>query len=294
MSLYLKFITAAFQPRSFFVPMASVILGTGLADLVSLINGQLFISCFVLVALAQISLNLANNYQSAFIDTQRDHKFSAHVQRLQYKLLTLTYIVTGVFVTALIVCFVASRGLALLDGILVLLIALPLAITVRLKTLYTKQQLTPYAMVATIFYSLCYGLLPAISSFYLHTATVTVYSLVLAICCALLTTLPFLSEQALTIIKQTDNQTNDKPQLSENLKWQKLILITATICTAAAIYFLNIPLLAGIFILALPSLVATIATVEHLPDVDIARSQATKVAVTTFAFWVLFTVGMLL
>ncbi|NMP15682.1 hypothetical protein [Thalassotalea sp. Y01] len=292
MSIYLKFISGAFQPRSLFIPMASIILGTGLSALQWPVDGSLFASCIVLVIIAQTALNLAGNYQAAYVN----HANATQQQGDRVALLRLSYAMAMLFAIGFILLLSVSVGFAMPSILLSLSLLIPFAITVRMKTLFSKAQLYQYKKVHMSFWALANGFLPCVIAFYLHTAHISDYSVAAAACAALLALLISLSKQALFIIEQHQLiEAGQLPQsLATNLKWQKLVVITTSLATAATIYWLSIPYLAGICILALPSIVATIATVEHLPEPDIASAQTTKVQIAYFAYWVLFIVGVML
>ncbi|MDN3653473.1 hypothetical protein QWY77_12040 [Thalassotalea ponticola] len=298
MGLYLKLLAGAIQPRDVFIPMASLIVGTGLSALQWPVDGALFSSCIILVFLGQLALNLASNYQQAFVNNRKDPQTNLHQHALtsQMALRRLSYISAMIFAVLLWLLIKTSVGFSATIALLTVALLVLFATAIRLKTLYSNQQLYSYSKRHLAAYATGNALLPCLISFYLQTAQITDYVLAVAFCVALLALVAGLSKHINEFIKCHPllNSDNLPPSLITMLVTQFVLLIITIALTTLAIYALNIPWLALIYILALPALFAANITVKHIPEADIAKAQLTKVQLAYFAFWVLFIVGVMI
>lgn len=298
MPVVVNLFLAAIQPRTFFLPCAAIILGSGLAAFAGIVDGALFSGLFLLTIFAQISVNLANDYQRAFIthaDAIKDSR-SAIQYKVRNQMLKLILGCFFVFVLGLIILTHLSTGGSVLGYAFIAISGVLLLSILRLKTRYKKTINRHIDKTSMLCQFLLSGFFPATLSYHLHTSTLPFHMILLALCCGLLSLSSLFAEH----ISQQVNINSPviagrlPPPLKLALMWQKIIIIATTVLTGLTIYITGIPFLSGIFILALPALIATIATVEHLPESDISAAQITKIQIACFAFWVLFVVGMML
>ncbi|MEW6997577.1 hypothetical protein AADZ86_07725 [Colwelliaceae bacterium BS250] len=300
MPIIVNLFLAAIQPKTFFLPCAAIILGSGLAALNGVVDGVLFSSLLIITILTQITFNLANDYQRAFltnssvVNSKNPKIFTARGQML--KLILGCYITT---MLALMGLTYTSTTSANTGYVLLATIVISLLIILRVKTSaqQPKQTLELTLKPVTIFAQLSLvGALPTVVSYYLHTAQLPFDIMMVAFICGLLSLLVLLATQIKEFIKASpaiDSAAIPKP-LKHLINAQKIVLISTVIATALFIYFAYIPQLSGFFALSLPSIYAAIVTIEHYPETDVATSQVTKISISCFAYWVLFVIGMML
>ncbi|OUS31818.1 hypothetical protein A9Q98_02520 [Thalassotalea sp. 42_200_T64] len=300
MPVVIHLFLAAFQPRTFFLPCAAIILGSGLAALSGVVDGALFVSLLMLTVLAQITLNLAQDFQKAFIThapafnaNKPGSNIRMAVRQQMLKLMLGCYFVLVMGLTLL--CHFSIGG-SVMGYALIAIIAVLMLMILRTKTQTGLTENSSISTSSIVCQFLLVGFTPALVSYHLHTSGITIHVALFAACCGLLSLLALFSEQLCEQIRVNTPISSDNlpAAMAKNIIWQKSIIISVVVLTGGFIYLSDLPLLSGIFILALPSLIATVATIEHLPEEDIAESQKTKVAIAGFAFWVLFIVGMML
>lgn len=298
MPIFINLLLSAIRPITFFLPCAAIILGSGLAAFSGVVDGPLFSGLFLLTIFAQISVNLANDYQRAFI-THADaikNSRSAIQYKVRNQMLKLILSCFFVFLFGLILLSHLSTGGSIHAYILIAICAGLLLTILRVKTRYKKTVESKINKASLLGQFLLLGFIPTTLSYHLHTSTTPSHVILFAICCGILSLASILSEHIAEQVKSNSPVVVGQlpPPLKHALLWQKIILILATVFTALAIFITNIPFLSGIFILALPALFATVVTIEHLPEDDIANSQISKIKIACFAFWVLFIVGMMI
>ncbi|TRX53396.1 hypothetical protein [Thalassomonas sp. M1454] len=299
MPIFINLLLSAIRPITFFLPCAAVILGAGLAAFNGVVDGGLFISLLILTIVGQVTFNLANDYQRAFITAAQKAKIKANSEILYKTRKQMLQLILGCFLTMIfslgLLSFAAING----SGIALLIIAfyafLMLSV-LRQKSKKAKPLYAKLTIVNALVYATLSAVIPLTLTYYLHTAQLPIDVVIVAIIAGLVSLMLLLSEQIKEqIIAHTPVVAEQMPkQISTQLLQQKVIIIISAIATLLFIYFAYLPLTAGLFIMALPSLYATIMTLEHYPESDVAQSQTTKTAIAGFAYWVLFTIGLML
>ncbi|KGJ99216.1 hypothetical protein [Thalassotalea sp. ND16A] len=300
MPVVINLFLAAFQPITFFLPCAAIILGSGLAALNGVVDGPLFVSLLMLTVLAQITFNLAQDFQKAFLThapafnaSKPGSNIQMAVRQQMLKLMLGCYFTLVLGLTLL--CHFSIGG-SVIGYALIAITAVLMLLILRTKTRSGSKDSNRISTASIIGQFLLVGFIPVIVSYHLHTSDLSIYLVLFAVCCGVLSLLALFAEQLCEQIRDNTPVASDNlpAVIAKNIIWQKSIIISVVVLTGGFIYLSDVPVLSGIFILALPSLIATVATIEHLPEEDIAVSQKTKVAIACFAFWVLFIVGMML
>ena len=294
MPVVINLLLAAIQPRTFFIPCASIILGSGFAAYSGIVDGNLFLSLLLLTILAQVIFNLSNDFQQAFVNnaSQQKNPVQGKIKQQMLKLILACFLVWCLGLTALMSVSVNGGATAYL--LVMALFLLVLAI-VRFKTLFKSDNSKPTSALNLLVYGVISGVLPTLISYYLHTSELNIIITLLAINCGLLASSLVLSQKIVSqLILQSSKQIGVlTAAVATTLKWQKIIVISSTFMTGLIGYYFALPFLTWCFIFALPSIVATIATIEHVTEIDVAQSQFTKLCIAIFAYWVLWVAGLM-
>lgn len=299
MPIFINLLLSAIRPITFFLPCAAVILGAGFSAFHGVVDGGLFVSLLMLTVLGQVTINLANDYQRAFITAAQKANVKANSEVLYKTRKQMLQLILGCFLTLVLslglLSFAAING----SGLALLIIgicALLMLSVLREKTRKAKPLYEKLTIKNTLSYAILSAIVPLTLTYYLHTAQLPLSIVLIAVVVGLVTLMHLLSEQiSEQIAEHSPVVAEHMPkEISTQLLCQKIIIISAALATFLYIYFAYIPLTAGLFIMALPSLYAPIMTLEHYPESDVAKSQTTKIAIAGFAYWVLFTVGLML
>ncbi len=296
MSMYINLFLSAIKPLSFFLPCSAIIFGSGLAAFNGVVDGVLFTSLLVISILGQISLNLANDYQRAFLTYSRtsstNNERHKQVRISMLKLLLGCYLV---FLLSLILLSALTLEDSILSYVLVIGIAVSTLTVFRLKTRgvpVLHKAIDGMQLLSQFFIA---GLLPSLLAYHLHTASMSGEVLLIAGVFSLATLLPYFSDRVLAIISKHDPVRSDQMPtiLTQTLKLQKLVMALLVICVLSLILLGLTPILVCFSLIASPSLFASCMTLQHFPEVDTAQSQKSKVTLATFVFAVLFIVGLM-
>ncbi|QDP00133.1 hypothetical protein [Thalassotalea sp. PS06] len=304
MSLYLQLFLGAIRPRSFFLPCSAIILGCGMAAYEGIVDGGLFAGLLFITMLGQVVVNLASDYQRAFIihaSKRNDGAINKH-QQLQGTMLRLILGLFVIFCIALGGLSFASTSVAPVSMTLMVVCCLLMLSVLRHKTrrgLPTDR----FGQIASLsVMALLSGALPFLISHYLHTANLQAIDILIAVATSCLALMTWFSEQIMLRLSSHENMqisaddsplVQSPPAIGNLLNAQTIVLVLAVVTTLSLIFAEQLPLLSLAFIFALPSLAATIITTRHLPDFDTAQSQMTKTGIASFSYWVLFTVGLM-
>lgn len=296
-SVFINLFLASIQPRSFFLPCSSIILGSTLAAFYGVTDGALFSSLLMLTILAQMCINLSQDYQRAFVrsDSAANHEQNAIKVKVSRQMLILMLSCFLIFTLALIAVVHVNLPGNLLAFSMALIGCALLLMAIRVNTRIQNSSGTMPSIGGLFLHVVCIAILPITLSFYLHTAQLNITIAMIALNAALLSCLSPFSQQLITNI-QTEGSVsmeNLPKSISQLLTIQTVILVSTSIVSLMNIYFLDLPISTVIFIFALPSMAATIATVKHIPEVDIAQAQKTKITLAAFAYWVLFCAGIM-
>ena len=299
MPVAINLFLSAIRPITFFMPCAAIILGAGLSAYSGVVDGSLFISLLILALLAQITVNLADDYQRAFITNAQaldqqspSSQKQLHVRHQMLKLILGCFLVFTLGLTVL--SKMTTDGSFLAYG-LTALSALIMLMILRIKT-RQPGNVKAISFSSIFAHVLLLGFSPTLVSYYLHTSQLSYTVVGLSFCSGLL---------ALTVlfIRNCKQQINIEPSInSENLtpafkillNVQLVIVAIVFISVLAIIYLGQLPLFSGLLIFTLPSFVGSIMTVKHMPEEDVVQTQITKIIFTGFAFWILFVIGLML
>lgn len=299
MPVAINLFLSAIRPITFFLPCAAIILGAGLSAHSGVVDGPLFVSLLTLALLAQVTINLGDDYQRAFITNaaalnqkSQSSQKQMHVRYQMLKLILGCFLLFGVGIITL--CKMSTDGSFIAYG-LAGLTAMILLMILRIKTRQASV-FKPISITSITANILLLGFLPTLVSYYLHTSKFN-YSVVgLAFCAGFLV----LSVLFTGNIKQqisndaNINSENLTPAFKLLLNVQLVLIALVFLCTLAIIYFAQLPLFSGLFIFTLPSFIGSIMTIKHLPEEDVAQTQINKLIFTCFAFWILFVIGLML
>ncbi|WOH35964.1 hypothetical protein RI844_11285 [Thalassotalea fonticola] len=299
MPVAINLFLSAIRPITFFLPCAAIILGAGLSAYSGVVDGPLFVSLLTLALLAQITINLGDDYQRAFITSaavlNQQSQSSQKQMHVRYQMLRL---ILGCFILfsigIIILCKMSTDGSFIAYG-LAGLCAMILLMILRIKTRQASVS-KPISIAAIMANILLLGFLPTLVSYYLHTSKFN-YSVVgLAFCAGLLVlSVLFTGNLKQQITKDAGiNSENLTPAFRLLLNVLLVLIAVVFSFTLAIIYFAELPLFSGLFIFTLPSFVGSIMTVKHLPEEDVTQTQISKLIFTCFAFWILFVIGLML
>ncbi|TKB45353.1 hypothetical protein [Thalassotalea mangrovi] len=305
MSLYLQLLLGAIRPRSLFLPCSAIILGSGLAAFEGYVDGALFASLLFVTMFAQIIVNLAGDYQRAFIIHARNSEQSGQANKHQQLQASMLKLILGLFVLFCIAIgslTLTSTGVAPVSLTLLILCCLLLLSVLRHKTRRGLPTDRFGQILSLLVMALLSASLPFLLSHYLYTASLQSIDLLIAIAAGCLALMTWFSEQimlrfATQNVSQIDADATplvqSQPAINNLLNAQMISLIVAVLLTLTLIIIAQLPILTFAFIFAIPSLAATIITTRHLPDFDTAQSQLTKTGIASFSYWVLFVIGLM-
>lgn len=299
MPVVINLFLSAIRPITFFLPCAAIILGAGLSAYSGVVDGSLFISLLTLAVLAQITVNLADDYQRAFITNAQalnqqspSSQKQMHVRHQMLKLILGCFLV---FTLGLIVlCKMTTDGSFIAYG-LTALSAIMMLMVLRIKTRQSGV-IKAFSITAAFAHVLLLGFLPTLISYYLHTSHFSYSVIGLAFCSGLLALTMLFSSNSKQQIKvdSTINSENLTPTFKLLLNVQLAIVALVFVLALSIIYLGQLPLFSGLFIFTLPSFIGSITTVKHMPEEDIVQTQISKIIFTGFAFWILFVIGLML
>ncbi|WP_068547798.1 hypothetical protein [Thalassotalea crassostreae] len=272
-------------------------MGSTLAAFYGVTDGALFSSLLMLTILAQMSINLSQDYQRAFVrsDIVSRNKQNAIKVKVSRQMLMLILSCFLVFTLTLIAVIHINLPGNLIAISMALMGCALLLMTIRVNT-RTQSSSGPMPSIEGLFlHVVCIAILPITLSFYLHTAQLNTTIVMISLNAALLSCLSPFSQKLIANIQAEGSVSMESlpSSVSQILTIQTVILISTSIVSLMNIYFLDLPISTMIFIFALPSMAATIATVKHIPEVDIAQAQKTKITLAAFAYWVLFCAGLM-
>ena len=299
MPVVINLFLSAIRPITFFLPCAAIILGAGLSAYSGVVDGSLFISLLTLAVLAQITVNLADDYQRAFITNaqalNQQSPYSQKQMHVRHQMLKLILGCFLVFTLGLIVlCKITTDG----SFIAYSLTALSAMIMLMILRIKTRQPgvLNAISITAVFAHVLLLGFLPTLISYYLHTSGFNYSVIGLAFCSGLLTLTMLFSRNSKQQIKadSTITSVNLTPAFKLLLNAQLLIVAIVFVLALGIIYLGQLPLFSGLFIFTFPSFIGTIMTVKHMPEEDVVQAQTSKTIFTIFAFWILFVIGLML
>ncbi len=299
MPIIINLFLSAIRPITFFIPCAAIILGCGLAAFQGIVDGALFSSLLILTVLAQVTFNLVNDYQRAFV-THTNSAIAPSTNPILYKarkqMLQLILGCFLIFTFALGLLSFAAIGGSSITLAIIAATSFIFLLILRVKTRKANPLNGSLNPIELILHILLYGLFPVSISYYLLTSSLPINIAFIALNTGLLASMHLLSEninQQININAPV-NSDNMPAAISRLLMQQKVLLIAAALLSLGYIYFILVPLTSVLFFLALPSLYATIVTIQHYPEEDVATSQSSKTAIAIFAYWVLFVIGLML
>lgn len=297
MNIYLNLFLSAIKPITFFIPCSAIILGSGLAAFFGVVDGGIFSSLLLLSLIAQITINLANDYQRAFIcfapSQGANKQKQMHVRMSMLKLILGSYFLFSI--SLLLLTVTAVTGAPIAYGLSVSL-AIALLAFIRIKTRYKPSKIEHLPVSGMSIQFLFIGLGPVLLSYYLYTVTLSIDVIILAGLFALSTILSLLAERVVEITDQLQPIQFDAipSSLKNTFQLQKAIIAIISIIIITLISIGSLPILTCFALMATPSLFATCMTLESFPESDMAVSQKTKLNISLFAFWVLFIVGLMM
>lgn len=299
MPVAINLFLSAIRPITFFLPCAAIILGAGLSAHSGVVDGSLFISLLTLAVLAQVTVNLADDYQRAFITNAQALKQQSpssqkqmHVRHQMLKLILGCFLVFAIGL--IVLCKMTTDGSFIAYGLTTLSAILMLMI-LRIKT-RQPGDIKAISITAMLAHVLLLGFLPTLISYYLHTSQLNYNIVGLAFCSGLLTlTMLFISNSKQQIkVDPTITSENLTPAFKLLLNVQLIIVAIVFISVLGIIYLGQLPMFSGLFIFTLPSFIGSIMTVKHMPEEDVVQTQISKIIFTGFAFWILFVIGLML
>lgn len=298
MSIYLNLFLAAIKPITFFLPCAAVILGSGLSAYNGIVDGTIFTSLLVLMIIGQISMNLANDYQLAFTSSKNSTYTPSNPQQYQARM-SMLKLILGLFLAVFLGLFalIATAIPGSYPAYFILaLAAILMLITLRHKSRHGNVVNTKVDVKDLVIFMLLSGLFPTLLSIIVHTASITITDIIIAINFALLASISFYANKLDTFIQAEEQQGKqiNIQDIKPILTVEKALILASTVMSLLVIFIVPMSLFTIAFALAVPSIFASTVTLEHFPDSDISNKQKNKVAIATFAYWVLFIVGLMM
>jgi len=291
----------AFRLRTLPLALSCIIMGSSIAYYQNSFDFKIFVLTIITTILLQILSNLANDYGDAIKGTDNENRVGP-TRGIQSGKITKQAMFKAIAITSF---FALGTGLFLIYisfydySFRLILLYLFLGISAIVAAIKYTMGKNPYGYsgLGDIFVFLFFGIVGVVGSYFLYTKEINLLLLLPASCIGLLST-AVLNMNNMRDIE--NDRASNKNTLVVKIGFEKakiyhsFLIITASICLLASIYFLQLPNLTLLSFLPFILLYQNVVFTWKNKTPKEFDPELKKIALSTFAIALLFAIGIII